>query len=65
MAQFVKGATLGLSGTVDFAGLVKGAGGKEWNDPDFRPDDKSFWIDPSRPGGGAIGDILNMKVVSQ
>jgi hypothetical protein len=61
---FVAGSTMGPAGTVDFAGLVRGAGGGLWSDPDFRPDDSAIWIDPRRPGGGAIGGILQLKVRS-
>ena len=57
-------ATLGPAGTVDFAALARGAGGREWSDPDFRPDDSALWIDPNQPGGGAIGAILDMRVLA-
>lgn len=59
---FKSGATMGPSGTVDFASLAREAGNGQWSDPDFRPDDSSLWIDPRQPGGGAIGGILQMKI---
>ena len=61
---FVAGATMGPTGTVDFASLARSAGGGQWSDPDFKPDDSSLWIDPQQPGGGAIGGILSMQVRS-
>ena len=59
---FVAGSTMGPAGTVDFAALARGAGGGQWSDPDFRPDDSALWIDPQQPGGGAIGGILQQQV---
>ena len=59
---FVVGSTMGPAGTVDFASLARSAGGGQWSDPDFKPDDSSLWIDPTQPGGGAIGGILQMQV---
>jgi len=59
---FVSGSTMGPAGSVDFASLARSAGGAQWSDPDFKPDDSSIWIDPAQPGGGAIGGILQMQV---
>jgi hypothetical protein len=59
---FVTGSTMGPAGTVDFAGLARGAGSGQWSDPDFRPDDSALWINPKQPGGGAIGGILQLPV---
>jgi hypothetical protein len=59
---FVSGSTMGPAGSVDFASLARSAGGGQWSDPDFKPDDSSLWIDPKQPGGGAIGGILQMQV---
>ena len=53
---------MGPAGTVDFASLAREAADSQWSDPDFRPDDSSLWIDPRRPGGGAIGGILQMEI---